>query len=303
MTSLCTCAYVIYVHMCTWQMPIVEFQLKNLVKMRDSTIVQSSVCAVFLKKSTDFTIGVARSILVLSPLSLALWLSGSLTPWRRRHRCRVPVADMWLHRQEGLADWSRTVPVQLETRWVVRTRRVRGKNQWKVMSRGQQLWRWIFKAVVSKWSREEEDGEQYFGQNHWRHAMHCYNIEETGGWVDWLAVTLNIELKSTHQLVPHQVWISFLSLTKVKLLWILVLSSRERLVNFEDISRPWNLEDELWKQTLELGRWTLQSSSNFFAFSSTSTLTEDKVMMTLTIIYEEDAVDADDIEYWCHRWH
>ena len=57
-------------------MPIVEFQLKNLVKMRDSTIVQSSVCAVFLKKSTDFTIGVARSILVLSPLSLALSLPG-----------------------------------------------------------------------------------------------------------------------------------------------------------------------------------------------------------------------------------
>ena len=97
--QMCICHICAHVHM-----TIVEFQLKNLVKMRDSTIVQSSVCAVFLKKSTDFTIGVARSMLVLSPLSLALWLSGSLTPWRRRHRCRVPVADMWLHRQEGLAE-------------------------------------------------------------------------------------------------------------------------------------------------------------------------------------------------------
>ena len=80
-----------------------EFQLKNLVKMRDRIIVQSSVCVVFLKKSSDFTIGVARSILVLSPLShsLALWLSHSLAS--PAALLPVPVADMWLHRQEGLA--------------------------------------------------------------------------------------------------------------------------------------------------------------------------------------------------------
>ena len=67
-----------------------EFQLKNLVKMRDRIIVQSSVCVVFPKKSTGFTIGGfggRREASWCSPLSLTPWLSGSLTPWRRRQRC------------------------------------------------------------------------------------------------------------------------------------------------------------------------------------------------------------------------